>query len=70
MDSAKRVLFLAVILLLTVGYAASQWAWWTGDFANYAKRVDVPAVQHAALVVLILLILSAIFWDKRADKGA
>lgn len=70
MESAKKALFVITLALLTAGYAASQLAWWDRTFAEYAKRVDTPPVQHAAMILLLAVVLSAVFWNKPNQKEA
>ncbi len=64
MQTIRAALFVVILSLLTIGYGASQWDWLTGNFAAYAKRVDVPPVQHLALGALVVTVLSALIWPK------
>ena len=68
MQLIRNTLFVIVLMLLSVGYAASQWFWFTGSFATYAKRVDCVPVQILALVFLIITITAATYWPK-FEKG-
>jgi hypothetical protein len=48
------------LLLLSLGYAASQWAYLRGEAAEYAARVDQDSVKVLALVFL----LTAVFFSR------
>lgn len=52
MKKARDLYGLVVLILLGAGYLASQFAAWSGSAAEYSARVDVPAIQALAIVVL------------------
>ncbi len=56
MGRLRNLVCLAVIALLAVGYAASQWAYFAGQGSDYAHRVDSAPVAWLALFLLIALI--------------
>ncbi len=43
--------------LLVLGYAASQWFYFQGKSADYAKAVDTPAIQSLSLILLLAMIV-------------
>jgi hypothetical protein len=50
-----RFAFSAVaLLLLAGGYAASQLAYFRGEWSEYAHKVDQPAVVFVALAVFLI----------------
>lgn len=69
MQTIRAALYVMIVGLLCVGYAASQWEWLTANFASYAKKVDVPPVQHLALVVLLVTVGAACYWSKPKEVG-
>lgn len=69
MQTIRTALFVMIVGLLSIGYAASQWAWLTADFESYAKKVDVPPVQHLALVALLVVVGAACYWPNSKGDG-
>lgn len=49
----RSTLFVISAALLALGYAASQWAYFTGTYRDYAERVDVAPVRWLALTILL-----------------
>ena len=67
----KKLRFLisvVVLVLLALGYAASQIMTLKGSASEYAKKVDCPPVQWFALALLLLCIVFAFIKDKEADE--
>ena len=69
MRTVRTAFAILVIALLCSGYAASQWAYFHGDAAGYAQRVDVPAVRTLALVILVGAILLAFIRDREQEES-
>lgn len=53
---------------LAVGYAASQYAYFSGRAADYAAVVDQPAVRYVALALLLACIVLAFIPDQGGDN--
>lgn len=68
MPLVRTSAFIAALLLLGGGYAASQIAFFAQTPADYAARVDTPAVKGLALVLLAVCIGSAIAPGKEEDS--
>lgn len=47
------------LVMLAVGYAASQWFFFTGRAKEYATLVDVPSLRMLSLIILVALITLA-----------
>ncbi len=61
MKVLRRSVIFMVSLSLAIGYAASQIAYFHGEYASYARLVDSAPVPSLAIVVaVILVILSAV----------
>lgn len=70
MKTVRSALALVICLLLALGYAASQWAFFHGQAADYAKRVDTPPVRLLALALLIgCVVLTFVPARPRDDSG-
>lgn len=57
MSTLRNALAAAVIVALGAGYAASQWAYFSGEAARYAQQVDTPQVKAVALLILVLAVV-------------
>lgn len=68
MRTLRTALTAAALSLLCAGYAASQIAYFTGRFVDYALRVDAPPVQHLALLFLVSAVILA-FIPERTDES-
>lgn len=66
MRSLRTALTVAALVLLSAGYAASQIAYFQGQFIEYAARVDSPPVR--ALSGLILLAAVVLAWIPDRDE--
>jgi uncharacterized membrane protein YidH (DUF202 family) len=62
------VIFVVSLVLLSLGYAASQWARLFGDFKDYAESVDVAPVKAASLVLLIACVILP-FVNRRGEES-
>jgi hypothetical protein len=56
------------LLVLGGGYAASQYAVFTGTTESYAKKIDSPQTQLIALAILVAAIVLALLPNKEADE--
>ena len=63
MRSLRVILFVCLIAMLCLGYAESQFEYFSGAFQEYASKIDSPPVQHASLVFLILTVILG-FWPE------
>lgn len=63
----RFVLSTVSVLLLALGYAASQWAYFQGPkaAAAYAKKVDTEAIRNLALLLLVASITLAFIKSDR-----
>jgi uncharacterized membrane protein YdjX (TVP38/TMEM64 family) len=56
-----------VVLLLVLGYGASQFAAFSGSAPEYAAKVDQAPIQWLALLILIVSVVFAFIPDKEAE---
>ena len=56
MDSLRRIAAISSVTLLALGYAASQRAYFAGEWQSYAEKVDSPPVSMVAAVWMLFLI--------------
>lgn len=65
---------LAVCTVLTLalgaGYFCSQWAFFTGESADYAALVDQPAIRWIAAVLFLVVIVLAMIPDRPEEPQA
>ena len=61
MTRIRTLLTIVTALLLTLGYSASQLAWFAGPDAasEYARKIDQPPVRLLALVLLVAAVVLA-----------
>jgi hypothetical protein len=69
MRTLRTALTLAAFFLLCVGYGASQIAYFTGTFAEYASRVDQPPVQRLAGIMLLAAIVLCFIREKPQENS-
>lgn len=55
----RQGLLAIIILVLGMGYAASQWFYFQGRAAEYARVVDVPSIRTLALILLLMFVVFA-----------
>lgn len=67
MRTLRNALAASVVVALGAGYAASQWAFFSGDTAKYAAQVDSPPIRLLALLLLFLAAVLAFFPDKEVE---
>lgn len=70
MKTLRVALAVASILLLGLGYAASQWAALSGTAPEYAKRVDQAPIRYLALFMLVAAVALALLKDKGEDQNS
>lgn len=56
------------LLALAAGYAASQFAFFTGQALNYAGAVDQPFVKWVALILLVFAVAVSIVPDREQEE--
>jgi len=56
------------VLLLTLGYAASQRAYFTGEPDKWAKAVDIPPVAYGATLLLVVIVVLGFLKDHEANE--
>ena len=56
------------MVLLVLGYAASQNAYFTGAASEYAAKVDCPPIKWVALSILVVCVVFAFIRDEEADE--
>lgn len=69
MTKARTFLAVLVLLLLTAGYAASQYAYFSGTIVDYSKRIDTPPISHLALVVFLAIVAFGFMREREADDS-
>jgi hypothetical protein len=68
MKNIRTLVSVAVLILLPLGYAASQWAALSGTAQEYAEKVDCPQVMWLALFLLVVCIVFAFIKEVEADE--
>lgn len=69
MTKARTFLAVIVMLLLTIGYAASQYAYFTNTIVEYSQRVDTPAISHLALVFFLAIVVFGLLREREAEDS-
>jgi len=72
MNKLRTLLAVIVLVLLTAGYGASQFAYMQGaeSAQEYAKRVDSPAISHLALLLFLAIVILGFVRDRSpAEEG-
>lgn len=68
MKLARTVFSVMAVLLLGLGYAASQFAAFTGTQTEYAVKADQPQIRYLALLLLLAAIGLAFVPDREGDS--
>lgn len=66
MNKARTLLGVAVAAAISLGYVASQFAFFQGRAPEYAKAVDTPAIAWVATLAFVALIALAVA-DNRGE---
>lgn len=56
MNLIRTITCILALALLVGGYCASQWAVWNGTTADFAQKIDSPAIKSLAAVVVLAAI--------------
>lgn len=67
MKLARLIVGVLLAVLLTAGYAASQWMTLQGRAAEWAAKVDQPPIRLLALVLLLAATALAFVPDREAS---
>ncbi|MEJ5171524.1 MAG: hypothetical protein WHU10_11095 [Fimbriimonadales bacterium] len=67
MRGLKEAFAAIVVVLLALGYAASQRAFFAGVPEEWAAKVDVPQIRILALVVVIALLALGLVRDREGQ---
>jgi len=70
MKTLRFAIGLITVVLLGAGYAASQWAAWTGQAAQWSAQVVVEPVQRLALVLGLAILAFAFFPESESEVAA
>ena len=65
----RAVAGIVISIGLAVGYGASQWALYSNQTVDYARRVDGNVVQALALVALLVTIALAALPDRNGEDA-
>lgn len=68
MKSLRTVLSVVSIVLLGLGYIASQIAAWNGSATEYARRVDEAPIRTLALLLLLAAVILAFVPDREGTE--
>jgi hypothetical protein len=68
MRKLRVLISVAVLVLLPLGYAASQYMALGGSAEEYARRIDCPPVQWLALALLVVCVVLAFIRDEEANE--
>ena len=69
MKRIRLLLAATSVLTLVAGYAASQYAYFTGTAPDYAKAVDQPIVVVVALLVFAAAIVLGFVPDREESEA-
>lgn len=69
MNSLRYIVAVLSIVGLGAGYFGSQVSFFQGRAADWARRVDQPAVQWLALAFTVVLVVLAL-WPNRASESS
>lgn len=69
MKTVRYALSVLTVLLLAAGYGASQFAFFGGETAAYAQRVDQPPVRMLSLILLLAAVALAFVRDEDVKRG-
>lgn len=69
MKILRTTLAIVTVLLIVVGYAASQVAALNGWAAQYAEKVDSPSISHLALVLLLGIVVLGFIREPGTDDS-
>jgi hypothetical protein len=68
MSKVRTLLGGVILTLLTLGYLASQYAYFYGDPVDYAARIDQPQVKLLSLILFVALLVLAVVPDKGEEE--
>ena len=68
MSLLRHSITVVALLALAAGYAASQYAFFTGRAPEYAQAVDRPIIKVLALLLLLAAIAFSFAPDKEEPK--
>jgi len=63
-----RISLVMTLVLLTLGYAGSQVAYFTGSAMDWAQKVDTKPIQTLSLVLFVLLIVSVFLTPTKGQE--
>lgn len=69
MKMVRTLISVFGVVLLVLGYGASQYAALTGTAQEYAQKVDCPPIKWLALILLVLCVFMAFIGDREADES-
>lgn len=64
----RTVYAIAATLVVVGGYVASQWAYFHGNAAEYAKSVDSTPIVAVSAVLVVAAIVLAFLPEKEGDQ--
>ena len=70
LENLRNGLLGFTVVILGLGYAASQWFYFQGRSSEYARIVDIPSIRGLALVVLLLYVALALAPEKTEAKAS
>lgn len=65
-----RVSLILTLVLLTLGYAGSQFAYFSGSAADWAQKVDTKPIQTLSLILFVLLIVGVLVTPTRDQEAS
>lgn len=66
MKTLRLAIATVTLVLMTAGYAASQYAYFNGTASAYASKVDVPAVSYLAFALFLAIVVLGFVPDRSA----
>lgn len=69
MNSLRDIVAVMGIVVLGAGYFGSQASLFQGRAAEWAKRVDQPAIQWVALAFTVILVVLALTPDRTNEPS-
>ena len=63
-----RIVLVMTVLLMVLGYAGSQIAYFSGNAMDWAQKVDTKPIQTLSLVLFVILIVGVFITPTRGPE--
>lgn len=68
MTKVRMMVAVVTMLLLAVGYLASQYAYFQGNAPDYAAKIDSPPVVALSLVIFLAALILFLIPEREEPK--